>query len=418
MSTVSGAAGHPPVPKVFICYRREESAAYAGRLYDAMAARFGEENVFMDVELAPGVDFVDRITTVVGACQVLIVVMGARWAATDDETGESRLADPEDFVRLEVETGLSRPDVTPIPVLVPGARMPKREELPVELQAITRRNALELSDARWRYDVGRLNTTLDELLADAAAAPRSPSGEGSAEDEESGPEKIEMPERDDRKTATGASGQLEANWMTRWVGGRLRWLLLGGAALVAVVLVLGLVVGGGAGTCGPACVIETSFTSTDPDDCTRLRTQPYVEQTNYRSGEKALEHCRKVAENTAFKPEAVEVREVVESGDTATAEASFQGGLYDGQTMVLALLREGSQWKLDEIKAFKGFDIQRYTEAFEDKAPQGPEEVTPEEAECIAGQLDQLGSDALREAILNGDIKPFERAYVTCGASS
>jgi hypothetical protein len=67
-------------PKVFISYRREETAGHAGRLYDAIAARFGDRNVFMDVDLAPGIDFVEQITEAVGACGVLLVVMGPTWA--------------------------------------------------------------------------------------------------------------------------------------------------------------------------------------------------------------------------------------------------------------------------------------------------------------------------------------------------
>jgi len=165
----SGTPTSSSAQKVFICYRREETAAHAGRLYDAMVARFGERNVFMDVDIAPGVDFVERITEVVSRCLVLIVVMGRSWATVKDEDGNPRIADPDDFVRLEVETGLRRSDVTPIPVLVGGARMPRREDLPPELQPIARRNALELSDARWGYDVGRLNTTLDELLGETSA---------------------------------------------------------------------------------------------------------------------------------------------------------------------------------------------------------------------------------------------------------
>lgn len=151
--------------KVFISYRREETAPYAGRLYDAMVAKFGERNVFMDVGLAPGVDFVEQITEVVSGCVVLIIVMGPSWASVSDEGGNARLADPDDFVRLEVETALRRHDVTPIPVLVAGAHMPKVEELPKEMRPLLRRNALEMSDARWSYDVGRLNDRLDELLA-------------------------------------------------------------------------------------------------------------------------------------------------------------------------------------------------------------------------------------------------------------
>jgi TIR domain-containing protein len=155
-----------PAPKVFISYRRQDTAAHAGRLYDAMVPRFGESNVFMDVDLEPGIDFVERITEAVAGCHVLIVIMGPRWATLEDADGVVRIADSEDFVRLEVVTALQRSDVTVIPVLVSGAQMPDPDELPQEVRAITRRNALELSDTRWRYDVGRLTDTLDELLAE------------------------------------------------------------------------------------------------------------------------------------------------------------------------------------------------------------------------------------------------------------
>jgi hypothetical protein len=211
VSAGSREPGSVSGPKVFITYRREETGPHAGRLYDAMVARFGEGNVFMDVDMAPGVDFVERITEAVAACQVLIVVMGPSWATVEDEKGGVRIADPEDFVRLEVETALRRPDVTPIPVLVSGARMPKREDLPREVRAISRRNALELSEARWRYDIERLNSTLDELLAEtppsAAAEP----------------------------TALPAGGGRR----------RLRWVLLGAIAIAAIVVAVVVAVGGG-----------------------------------------------------------------------------------------------------------------------------------------------------------------------------
>jgi hypothetical protein len=151
-------------PKLFISYRREGTAMHAGRLYDTIAARHGERNVFMDLEMAPGVDFVERITSAVGACRVLLVVIGPQWAGERD--GRPRIADPADFVRLEVETALRAADVTVIPVLVEGARMPAPEELPPELQPLARRNAIELSDLRWRYDCQRLMAALDELLGD------------------------------------------------------------------------------------------------------------------------------------------------------------------------------------------------------------------------------------------------------------
>jgi hypothetical protein len=157
-------------PTLFISYRREETAGHAGRVYDAVAGRFGDRNVFMDVNLAPGIDFVEQIANAVGACDVLLVVMGPRWATTPDDERRSRLEDPNDFVRLEVETALRRPDVSVIPLLVAGAHMPDPDELPESVRALSRRNALELSDLRWRYDIGRLVSTLEELLEGPSVA--------------------------------------------------------------------------------------------------------------------------------------------------------------------------------------------------------------------------------------------------------
>ncbi|HVO54202.1 MAG TPA: toll/interleukin-1 receptor domain-containing protein [Solirubrobacterales bacterium] len=150
--------------RIFISYRREETSAHAGRIYDGMVSRFGEENVFMDVEMEPGVDFVDRITEVVSSCTVLIAVIGKDWATAPGPDGSPRLHDEADFVRLEVATAVQNPDVTVIPALVDKAQMPKAEQLPEEMRHLARRNALELSDGRWRYDVGRLNQTLEHLL--------------------------------------------------------------------------------------------------------------------------------------------------------------------------------------------------------------------------------------------------------------
>lgn len=158
--------------RVFVSYRREESSAYAGRIYDAMVARFGEENVFMDVEMPPGVDFVERIEEVLSGCAVLIVVIGPAWPDIADRDGRPRLHDPADFVRREVAAALRRSDVIVIPALVGGAAMPRNGQLPEDLHPLTRRNALELSDGRWRYDVSRLHGVLDEVVRPPSPQPR------------------------------------------------------------------------------------------------------------------------------------------------------------------------------------------------------------------------------------------------------
>jgi TIR domain len=143
-------------PLVFISYRREETAGHAGRLRDSLCARFGEDHVFMDLEMAPGIDFVDELDRELSRCDVLLVVIGREWGTVRDAQGRLRLQDPHDFVRREIETALARPDVLVVPVLVQGAQMPSQEQLPETMGSLARRNALELSDGRWSFDVERL----------------------------------------------------------------------------------------------------------------------------------------------------------------------------------------------------------------------------------------------------------------------
>jgi TIR domain len=226
--------------RVFISYRRQDSAAYAGRLYDAMVDRFGERNVFMDLDLAPGVDFVERITEAVSACQVLVEVIGPTWAGVKDDEGQVRIADPEDFVRLELEIALKRPEVTVIPVLVAGAQMPDRGDLPPDLRALARRNALELSDRRWRYDVGQLISTLEELLAETTAVQGTTTAAAAAATSE--------PEPGPTGPARIPAGHSDRGRAGEWLRGHGR--LLAGLAAVAVLGVVLAIVAGGGGSGG------------------------------------------------------------------------------------------------------------------------------------------------------------------------
>ena len=158
--------------RIFISYRRGESTIYAGRLYDGLSARVGEDDVFMDVDaLEPGVDFVEHIEREVGSCQILIALIGRDWVDVTDAEGNRRLEDPQDFVRLELATGLGR-DIRVIPVLVQGARMPRAEQLPDDLKPLARRNALEIADLRWRHDFARLWEVVEKVL-EGASVPRA-----------------------------------------------------------------------------------------------------------------------------------------------------------------------------------------------------------------------------------------------------
>ncbi len=149
--------------RIFISYRHADSAAYAGRLYDRLKDRYGDERIFRDLEMDVGIDFVERIDATVGSCAAMLVVIGPRWLDARDAAGHRRLDDPDDYVRVEVSGALRR-SIRVIPVLVGDATMPSKNELPDALMGLARRNALELSDSRWDYDVSRLLDAVNRAL--------------------------------------------------------------------------------------------------------------------------------------------------------------------------------------------------------------------------------------------------------------
>ena len=168
---VEGMSGSTPAApgRIFISYRRQETAYPAAWLYERVAAHFGREQVFKDVDsIKLGDDFAQVIANAVGSCDVLLALIGDRWLTINDEDGRRRLEDPDDFVRLEIETALER-DIRVIPVLFEGARLPRVGELPASLAKLVRRQALELSPSRFDADISKLLRVLDTTLAEEQA---------------------------------------------------------------------------------------------------------------------------------------------------------------------------------------------------------------------------------------------------------
>jgi len=152
--------------RIFISYRRDETAYPAGWLFDRLAQHFGPAQIFKDVDsIELGDDFVQVISRAVGSCDVLLALIGDRWLTITDDRGRRRLDDPDDFVRLEIGAALER-NVRIIPILVAGANMPRADELPAGLVGLERRQALELSPSRFEYDTNRLLKVLDMTLAE------------------------------------------------------------------------------------------------------------------------------------------------------------------------------------------------------------------------------------------------------------
>jgi len=136
--------------KIFLSYRRGDSAAMAGRLHDRLNALF-PGRVFLDVEsIQPGEDFLYKIKQNVNSGCLLIVLIGKHWLSSTN--GLSRLGDPTDYVTVEIETAIER-KVPIIPVLLDGAVLPDEKDIPTEpLKILLRRNVLEIRHTSFERD--------------------------------------------------------------------------------------------------------------------------------------------------------------------------------------------------------------------------------------------------------------------------
>jgi DNA-binding CsgD family transcriptional regulator/tetratricopeptide (TPR) repeat protein len=151
---------------VFVSYRRTDAPGHAGRLYDRLVERFGEARVFKDLDsMEPGADFVEVVEDTIDRCDALVAVIGRHWLPAK-QGGERGLNDPQDWMRVELVQALKR-GIRVIPVLVQGAAMPSPADLPDDLKALTRRHAVEISEAAWTAQVNRLIDSLERPLARA-----------------------------------------------------------------------------------------------------------------------------------------------------------------------------------------------------------------------------------------------------------
>lgn len=143
---------------IFISYRRADSKYVVDRIRERLVAAFGPEAVFRDIESIPlGTDFRSVLNKETTGCSIMLVVIGPQWAGITDSQGNKRLLNPNDFTRIEVETGLQGKDILVIPVLVMNAVMPAAQDLPESLCELLYRNAISVrNDPDFDNDMQRL----------------------------------------------------------------------------------------------------------------------------------------------------------------------------------------------------------------------------------------------------------------------
>jgi hypothetical protein len=192
--------------RIFISYKRSD-AGYAGRVYDSVRDSLRGAELFMDVaQLTPGSNFEARILDFLARCDIFLAIVGPAWV---EQIHRSKLRG-RDYLRLELESAL-RSQVWVIPTMVGGARMP--EALPRAIRPLMAHHAIDLSDERWTYDVGRLIDSITDVVERRLRSPLT-------ETEEAGSNQGSVAHADDATTqfeiADGAERVEEvANYILR-----------------------------------------------------------------------------------------------------------------------------------------------------------------------------------------------------------
>jgi hypothetical protein len=141
--------------KIFISYRRQDSAANALGIGQYLEHAFGRKNVFIDVDMRAGTKFPAVLEERLAECKVMLVLIGSDWLNAQDEQGQRRLDSPDDWVRLEIAHALKR-DITVIPVRVNGAQLPARATLPADIRGLLDHQAVSVTTTGFRNEMAGL----------------------------------------------------------------------------------------------------------------------------------------------------------------------------------------------------------------------------------------------------------------------
>jgi hypothetical protein len=170
--------------------------------------------------------------------------------------------------------------------------------------------------------------------------------------------------------------------------------------------------GGSAGGDDEGQIVETiekSLAEPSPADCGKLETQGFIEQTTHATGAAAMKACRE--EGGEGSSESIDVSEVQVKGSGASADVAFASGSFAGQTLVVALIKDGGQWKLDKIVRFAKLEKAALIKAIEEQLPS---ELSPEISSCIVKGLKSAPDQTFEGLLLEGDSQPLTELAESC----
>jgi hypothetical protein len=154
--------------------------------------------------------------------------------------------------------------------------------------------------------------------------------------------------------------------------------------------------------------IQKSLAEPSPAACKELETKAFVEQTMHATGTQAMKACEELGGES--NAESVDVSNIQVDGSSATAEVAFSGGAFSDQTLVLALNKEGDNWKLNEITKFAKLEKKALLKAIEEQLQELPSNISG----CIIDGLNKASDETFEALLLKGEDQPLEELAKSC----
>jgi len=157
--------------EVFVSYREADTLRQLQPLAYKLQTRLGKDSVFIAPRDIRAGFWRQKVWTAISLCKVMLVLIGPHWLTIEGDDGRRRLDDPEDILRLEIETAFDE-GKTVIPVLFHAVEMPAEQDLP---DSSLRR----LSECQhYTIDPDRWNADTDELIKALKVELNRPAAEG------------------------------------------------------------------------------------------------------------------------------------------------------------------------------------------------------------------------------------------------
>lgn len=172
----------PARVRIFINYRRDDTAWQARLMHDRLASRFGRQNVFLDVHgISSGTKWLDEIKSHGDSSHIFLSLIGPRWHSIMTARDQAAVVHPDtDWVRYEIQRAL-RPNsgTRVVPVLVGDNVRFNVDDLPRPLRGLADFQVARVRELQFESDIELLIGRLEEIAREQPVISQE-----SAEDEE------------------------------------------------------------------------------------------------------------------------------------------------------------------------------------------------------------------------------------------